>query len=164
PVSRKQRLGNYLVRARFLGKIAAGVKRQASVQQLGAMSVLIMQATHRTCTMQPYPVNPISQCSHEVGHRRGAFMVLAAFALFVAFSIDTGNIALNKTIMQNAVDAAAMAAAMEITNAVENAPPDVEDPTSFAREQAKTVAANTAAANGVYVDPGLDVEFGLRWY
>ena len=96
-------------------------------------------------------------------------MVLAAFALivamaFVAFSIDTGNIALNKTIMQNAVDAAAMAAAMEITNAVENAPPDVEDPTSFAREQAKTVAANTAAANGVYVDPGLDVEFGLRWY
>ena len=54
-------------------------------------------------------------------------MILAFFSLmvtmgFVAFSIDTGQIALHKTIMQNAVDSAAMAAAMEITNAIENAP------------------------------------------
>lgn len=101
--------------------------------------------------------------------RRGAFMIVAFLALmatmgFVAFSIDTGNIALNKTIMQNAVDAAALAAAMEITNAVENAPPEEQDPTAYAREQAKIVAADTAAMNGVYVDPSVDVEFGLRWY
>lgn len=103
----------------------------------------------------------------EAGQRHGGFLILAIFALiatmaFVAFSIDTGNIALNKTIMQNAVDAAALAAAMEITNAIENAPPDEQDPTSYAREQAKLVAAEVAAANGVYVNPASDVEFGLR--
>jgi hypothetical protein len=94
-------------------------------------------------------------------------MILATFALivmmaFVAFSIDTGHIAVNKTIMQNAVDAAALAAAMEITNAIENAPTGEMDPTAYARQQAKLVAAEVAAANGVYVDPANDVEFGLR--
>ena len=80
-------------------------------------------------------------------------MVLAFFSLivmmgFVAFSIDSGHIALNKTIMQNAVDTAALAAAMEITNAIENAPPEAEDPTAYAREQAQLVAADVAALNG----------------
>ena len=94
-------------------------------------------------------------------------MVLAFFSLlvtmgFVAFSIDTGQIALQKTIMQNAVDSAAMAAAMEITNAIENAPPEEVNLTAYAREQAKSVAANTANLNSVFVDPSVDVEFGLR--
>ena len=104
---------------------------------------------------------------NDAAPRRGAFMVLALFALigtmaFVAFSIDTGHIALNKTQMQNAVDAAALAAAMEITHAVENAPIEETDPTAYAKEQAKIVAADTAQANGVYVDPSVDVTFGLR--
>jgi Flp pilus assembly protein TadG len=99
--------------------------------------------------------------------RRGAFVVLAFFCLvttmvFVAFSIDTGNIALNKTLMQNAVDAAALAAAMEITNAVENAPPEVEDPSAWAQEQARAKAVEIAAHNGVFVDAALDIRFGLR--
>ena len=93
-----------------------------------------------------------------------AFFVLVATMGFVAFSIDTGHVALNKTIMQNAVDAASLAAAMEITNAIENAPPHETDPTAYARAQARIVAVDTAQANGAYVDPNLDVEFGLRWY
>jgi hypothetical protein len=100
-------------------------------------------------------------------HRRGAFLVMAFFCLvamlgFVAFSIDTGHVALNKTLMQNAVDAAALAAAMEITHAVENAPPGETDPTAYARDQARLMARDTAALNGVFVDPNLDVQFGLR--
>jgi hypothetical protein len=96
-------------------------------------------------------------------------MVLAAFALivmlaFAAFAIDTGLIALHKTKMQNAVDAAALGAAMEITHAIENAPPGEVDPSAYARQQARQVAADIAAANGVYLDPGADVEFGLRRY
>ncbi|MCA9026080.1 MAG: hypothetical protein KDA86_12805 [Planctomycetaceae bacterium] len=106
-------------------------------------------------------------CKHDA--RRGAFVVLAFFCLigtiaFVSFSIDTGHIALSKTIQQNAVDAAALAAAMEITNAVENAPPDEEDPTAYAREQAKVMAVNVADLNGVFIDPEVDVTFGLRSY
>ena len=102
-------------------------------------------------------------------NRRGALMVLAFFCLvatlgFVAFSIDTGNIALNKTIMQNAVDSAALAAAMEITSAIENAPPTATDPTAYAREQAKLTAVHVADLNGIFIDPNFDVEFGLRSY
>lgn len=103
------------------------------------------------------------------GSRRGAFMMVAFFCLiatlaFVAFSIDTGNIALNKTLMQNAVDSAALAAAMEITSAVENAPPDVDDPTAYARDQARLKAVEVAGLNGVFVDSAVDVQFGLRSY
>jgi Flp pilus assembly protein TadG len=102
-------------------------------------------------------------------HRRGAFMVLAFFALlaamgFVAFSIDTGHIALNKTIMQNGVEAAALAAAMEITHAIQNAPPETTDPAAYARIQARLCAAETAAQNGVYVDPNVDVQLGMGWF
>ncbi len=101
--------------------------------------------------------------------RRGAFMILAVVCLvvamgFTAFCIDTGHIALNKTILQNAVDSAALAAAMEITNAIENAPPESLDPTAYARLQAKQTASDVAALNNVYVDPDIDVEFGLRMF
>ncbi|MCA9073731.1 MAG: hypothetical protein KDA93_01770 [Planctomycetaceae bacterium] len=113
--------------------------------------------------------NPKNDASWSYDARRGAFVVLALFCLlpviaFVSFSIDTGHVALSKTIQQNAVDAAALAAAMEITNAVENAPPGEADPTAYAREQAKVMAVDVAALNGVFVDPNLDVTFGLRSY
>ncbi len=108
------------------------------------------------------------RCRRSPGdRRRGAFMVLAVFCLIVcmgltAFSIDTGHITLNKTLMQNAVDAASLAAAMEITHAIENAPLDTTDPTAYAREQARLTAAHVAELNGVYIDPSRDVFFGLR--
>ncbi|CAK9108565.1 unnamed protein product [Durusdinium trenchii] len=66
--------------------------------------------------------------------------------------------------MQNAVDAAALAAAQEITAAVNNAPPEVTDVTQYAREQARVVAAHVADLNGVYVNPQTDVQFGRRYF
>ncbi|REJ84439.1 MAG: hypothetical protein DWQ34_19915 [Planctomycetota bacterium] len=101
--------------------------------------------------------------------RRGAFMVLALFCLvacttFVAFSVDVGLISLTQTRMQNAVDSAALAAAMEITFAVENAGPEVEDVIAFAQAASAAKAAEVAGLNGVYVDPNSDVEFGHRSY
>ncbi len=118
-----------------------------------------------------FRLNRKPDCSASCEHaaRRGAFVVLAFFCLiatiaFVSFSIDTGHLALSKTIQQNAVDSAALAAAMEITNAVENAPPEEPDPTAYAREQAKVMAVDVAALNGVFIDPDIDVTFGLRSY
>lgn len=55
--------------------------------------------------------------------RRGAFMVMAAPFLvatmgFMAFGIDIAVITMTKTRMRNAVEAAALAAAQQITDAV----------------------------------------------
>jgi hypothetical protein len=105
----------------------------------------------------------------DQSRRRGAFLVLGFFALivclgFVAFSVDIGMISLTRTQMQNSVDAAALAAAMEITNAVQTAPQGTEDITVYARQAAREKAAEVAGLNGVYVDPDLDVIFGQRSY
>lgn len=101
--------------------------------------------------------------------RRGSFMTLGLFCLiacmtFVAFSVDVGMISLTQTRMQNAVDAAALAAAMEITYAIENAGADVENVTEYAQAQAAAKAAEVAGLNGVYVDPDTDVTFGHRTF
>lgn len=104
--------------------------------------------------------------------RRGIFMVLAAFCLvavmaFIALSVDLGVISLTKTRMQNAVDAAALAAATEISNAVQDAGQqggDVGDANSIAVGAAKAMAAQVAELNGIYVDPEEDVRFGKRIY
>ncbi len=74
--------------------------------------------------------------------RKGTFIAIGAICLsvclgFVAFSVDLGLISLTRTQMQNSCDAAALAAAMEITAAVQNAPPDAENVTAYAREQAR---------------------------
>lgn len=100
--------------------------------------------------------------------RRGIFLVIAALSLaaimtFVAFSVDTGIISLTKTRMQNATDSAALAAAMEITDAIANAGTDVGDVFAYAQAQARTKAEEVADLNGVYVDPAGDVEFGRRY-
>jgi NAD(P)-dependent dehydrogenase (short-subunit alcohol dehydrogenase family) len=55
--------------------------------------------------------------------RRGIIVVLTSFLLtvlfaFVALSVDTGRVVLTETKMQNAVDAASLAASQEITAAV----------------------------------------------
>ena len=117
--------------------------------------------------------------SSGVHNRRGAFMVLALFCLtaglgFVSLSIDQGMISLTKTKLQNAVDAAALAAAQEIIASVDEASSEaagggdvggqVADANAIAVEAAKAMAENVAELNGVYVDPGSDVRFGKRVY
>lgn len=101
--------------------------------------------------------------------RRGTFVVVGLFALIavvgiVALNVDTGIISLEKTRLQNAVDAAALAAAQEISAAVEEAGEngDAGDANAIAVGAARTMAAHVAELNGVYVDPERDVRFGKR--
>lgn len=105
--------------------------------------------------------------------RRGVVVVLTGFCLcaifaFVALSVDTGRIVLTETRMQNAVDAAALAAAQEITAAVYAAGQGQGsaniDANSIAVDAARAMAVQVAAANGVYVDPQTDVMFGKRGF
>ncbi|MEM8947075.1 MAG: pilus assembly protein TadG-related protein [Planctomycetota bacterium] len=104
-------------------------------------------------------------------HRKGIVVVLTGFALvavfaFVALSVDTGRIVLTETDMQNAVDAASLAAAQEITSAVYAAGQGTGsasiDANSIAVEAARNMAGVVAEANGVYIDPATDVRFGKR--
>jgi Flp pilus assembly protein TadG len=105
--------------------------------------------------------------------RRGIIVILTSFLLtalfaFVALSVDTGRVVLTETRMQNAVDAAALAASQEITAAVyaagQGQGPANIDANSIAVAQARTMAAEVAEANGVYIDPATDVKFGKRTY
>jgi Flp pilus assembly protein TadG len=105
--------------------------------------------------------------------RRGVIVVLTAFLLtvlfaFVALSVDTGRVVLTETEMQNAADAASLAASQEIQAAVHAAGQGVGsatiDANSIAVQAARQMAANVATANGVFVDPDVDVEFGKRIY
>lgn len=101
--------------------------------------------------------------------RRGVFIVVGALCLvacmmFVAYSVDVGLISVTKSRMTNATDTAALAAAMEITNAIATAGQDVGDVFTYAQSQARTVAADVAELNGVYVNEQVDVVFGRRYY
>jgi hypothetical protein len=86
----------------------------------------------------------------------------------LALSVDTGRVVLTETEMQNAVDAASLAASQEIQAAVYAAGQGVGsatiDANSIAVEAAREMAAQVAQANGVYIDPATDVEFGKRVY
>ncbi len=110
--------------------------------------------------------------------RRGAFMVMAVPFLvatmgFMAFGIDIAVITMTKTKMRNAVEAAALAAAQQITDAVQttadgiteggDVSSSVQDANSIAVEAAKAMAEKVAGLNGVYVDPETDVKFGKRY-
>jgi len=101
--------------------------------------------------------------------RRGVIVVLTAFCLiavfaFVALSVDAGRMVLTETRMQNAVDAASLAAAQEITTAVSTAGQGAANANATAVANARQVAAEVAAANGVFVDSEIDVRFGRREY
>lgn len=105
--------------------------------------------------------------------RRGIVAVVAGFSLvvlfgFVAFAVDTGRITMTQTELQNAVDAAALAASQEITAAIYEAGEDGDTveitADSAAIAQARQMAQKVAAANGVYIDPTTDVRFGKRSY
>lgn len=109
--------------------------------------------------------------------RRGAFLPVAALSLaaasaMVALGVDLSVVTLERTKMQNACDAAALAASQEITSAISTAANQatgssdvagtVQDANAIATAAAKTMAQKVAALNGVYVDPAKDVEFGKR--
>lgn len=88
--------------------------------------------------------------------RRGVVSVLSAFLLvgvfaFVAFAVDTGLMTLTQTEMQNAVDAAALAASQEITGAIYDAGQGGGDATvdanSIAVVNAREMAAEVAGLN-----------------
>ena len=105
--------------------------------------------------------------------RKGVIVVLTAFLLtvlfaFLALSVDTGRVVLTETEMQNAADAASLAASQEIQAAVHAAGQGVGsatiDANSIAVTAARQMAADVATANGVFVDPDVDVEFGKRIY
>ncbi len=105
--------------------------------------------------------------------QRGIITVLAAVLLvavfaFVAFAVDTGLISLARTNMQNAVDAASLAASQEISGAVMEAGETGGDATvdanSIAVANARAMAFRVAAANGVTIDPQADVIFGKRTF
>lgn len=105
--------------------------------------------------------------------RKGAILPLAAVLLvvifaFVAFSVDTGILAVAQTNAQNAADAAALAASLEIVGAIHDAGAEGDeisiDANSIAVAAARLKAQEVAAANGAYIDPQSDVIFGKRTY
>lgn len=107
--------------------------------------------------------------SPEMNSRKGSILILSAILLMAllaatALSVDVGYIQVQRTRMQNGVDAAALAAAQEITHAVSMAPPDTQDPTAYALGAARTTAAYVAGLSDIYVDPNRDVTFGQRKY
>ena len=105
--------------------------------------------------------------------KKGVLSVLSALVLtavfaFVAFAVDTGLIVATQTNMQNAVDAASLAASQEITNAIYEAGQGQGGAgigSGFAAvANARLMAEQVAAYNGVYIDPNVDVVFGKRTY
>jgi Flp pilus assembly protein TadG len=111
--------------------------------------------------------------------RRGAVLVFAALALamlvgFVALALDIGHISQSRTSMQNAVDAAALAAAQEFVLAAQgvaeiaataaDVADEVTDANEAAANAAREMARRVADLNGVYVQPATEVRFGKREY
>jgi Flp pilus assembly protein TadG len=101
--------------------------------------------------------------------RRGVFLVVGAVCLvaalaLMALAVDIGVASLTKSQMQGAVDSSALAAAMEITNALTNAGTNVGDVFTYAQQQARTKAASVARLNNIYVNPSTDVTFGRRYF
>ncbi len=104
-------------------------------------------------------------------HRKGIILVLTCLLApvlfgFLAYAVDTGLTAMTQTRLQNAADAAALAASQEIRAAIAAASTGDGDATidanSIAVAEARAMAVRVAAANGVYIDPNRDVVFGRR--
>lgn len=101
--------------------------------------------------------------------RRGVFLVVGAVTMvavlaFMALAVDIGVASLTKSQMQAGVDSAALAGAMEITNALSNAGTSVGNVFTYAQQQARLKAAEVAQLNNVYVNSSTDVFFGRRYY
>jgi hypothetical protein len=74
----------------------------------------------------------------------------------VAFAVDTGLIALTQTRLQNGADAASLAASIELSVEIN------QGGKSVSVANARQMAVDVAAANGVYINPDTDVVFGNR--
>ncbi len=107
----------------------------------------------------------------EWNKRRGVVVVVTGFCLiavfaFVALSVDASRMVLTETRMQNACDAAALAAATEITSAVQYAGQSggsgQGSVSAAAIAAARAMATDVAEGNGVYVNPETDIRFGKR--
>lgn len=106
-------------------------------------------------------------CSGRCAHhgRKGVILVLSALVIVVmlimaAFAIDIGFIVLTKAQLQNAADAATLAAVLEMGNKVET--PDWDDIKKQATAQAIKVARMNRAAGRPVDVPEVDVIFGRR--
>ena len=98
--------------------------------------------------------------------RRGVFTVIAVVALFatlafVALGVDLGMISLTQARMQFAVDAAALAAAQELSDTVAESVGG-DDLDGAMADRARAMAVKVGDLNGTYVDDGSDVRFGKR--
>lgn len=116
---------------------------------------------------------PKSRTTAGRANRKGVIAVLSAIVLaamfaFVAMAVDTSRIVTLQTELQNAVDAAALAASQEITGQIQQAGEGEGDANidanSIAVASARQVAVDIAEANGVFVDPAQDVLFGKRTF
>lgn len=110
--------------------------------------------------------NRIGQWARSLRGRRGNIVVFSAAAMvavfgFAAFSVDVGMIAHTKARLQNNADAAALAAAQELSGI--DAPETVR---TNARQAAyEVVLANSGGnAGNTNFDPALDVIFGRQIY
>ena len=92
-----------------------------------------------------------------------AVAVTALFAVlaFVALGVDLGLISLTRSRMQFAVDAAALAAAQELSDAVAAAV-DAGDLDASMAAAARAMAVKVAGLNETFVDGQTDVRFGKR--
>ncbi len=118
---------------------------------------------------RPFPASSTRNSNLQSANRQGSILLLTCFCLIAllaaaALSVDVGYLQVQKSRMQNAVDAAALAASQEITLGIRNAPIGTADPTAYAISRARTVAAHVAELSGVYVNPQTDVFFGQRQY
>lgn len=96
--------------------------------------------------------------------RRGNIILLSAFVItmalaFAAFSIDVGYLAVAKGQLQSAVDAATLAAAMELNPNIDQATVETN-----VKNAASEVASLNAVGNhsGLLLDPSVDIELGRR--
>ena len=113
--------------------------------------------------MQTFKNSLVNRFS-KASARRGNIILLSAFVItmalgFAAFSIDVGYLAVAKGQLQSAVDAATLAAAMELN-------PNIDQ--TVVETNAKNAASEVAGLNsvgnhsGLLLDPSLDIELGRR--
>ena len=149
------------------------------MDQFNEISKASIKPVSATCgclqeqTMIRQMFNSVGGLSRDQHPRRGVIVVLTSFLLtvlfaFLALSVDTGRMVLTETQMQNAVDAAALAASQEISAAVyaagQGQGPVEIDANSVAIAAARQMAVEVAEANGVHVDADTGVLFGRRTY
>ena len=129
-----------------------------------------MNAAPRSAARRlPVPRGPAYRPRGMSPPRRGAFAAIAAVGLFaivafVALGVDLGMISLTRSRLQQTADAAALAAAQEISASLEAAEDvaAIDDLDLYTASAARAMAERVAELNGIYVDPDRDVRLGRR--